>query len=66
MPQLHAVNPSLSVTAPPNSPLQDQMRQDYATKPDGRAARTFQQSPSRLGAQEQAIGRELNRYMGPR
>ena len=31
MPQLHAVNPSLSVTAPTNSPLQDQMRQEYAT-----------------------------------
>jgi hypothetical protein len=30
-PQLHAVNPSLSLSAPANSPLQEQMREDYAT-----------------------------------
>jgi len=29
--QLHAVNPSLSTSAPTNSPIQEQMRQDYAT-----------------------------------
>jgi hypothetical protein len=28
--QLHAVNPSLSLSAPTNSPLQEQMREDYA------------------------------------
>ena len=36
--QLHAVNPSMSLTAPTNSPLQDQMRQDYATGLWGRSA----------------------------
>jgi len=29
--QLHAVNPSLSLSAPTASPIQQQMRQDYAT-----------------------------------
>jgi hypothetical protein len=29
-PQLHPVNPSLSLSAPTNSPLQEQMREDYA------------------------------------
>lgn len=66
MPQLHAVNPSLSVTAPTNSPLQDQMRQDYATSLMGAQRELLQQNPSGLGRQEQAIGSELNGYMGPR
>lgn len=66
MPQLHAVNPSLSVTAPTNSPLQDQMRQDYTTNLMGAQRELMQQNPSGLGRQEQAIGRELNGYMGPR
>ena len=66
MPQLHAVNPSLSVTAPTTSPLQDQMRQEYATSLMGAQRELMQQNPSGLGRQEQAIGRELNGYMGPR
>jgi hypothetical protein len=66
VPQLHAVNPSLSVTAPTNSPLQDQMRQDYATSLMGAQRDLMQQNPSGLGRQEQAIGRELNGYVGPR
>jgi len=66
MPQLHAVNPSLSVTAATNSPLQDQMRQDYATSLMGAQRELMQQNPSGLGRQEQAIGRELNGYMGRR
>jgi hypothetical protein len=28
--QLHAVNPSMSLSAPTNSPVQQQMREDYA------------------------------------
>jgi hypothetical protein len=66
VPQLHAVNPSLSVTAPTNSLLQDQMRQDYATSLMGAQRDLMQQNPSGLGRQEQAIGRELNGYVGPR
>jgi hypothetical protein len=60
--QLHAVNPSMSLTAPTNSPLQDQMRQDYATGLMGTQRELLQQNPSGLGRQEQAIGRELNGY----
>jgi hypothetical protein len=60
--QLHAVNPSLSLSAPTNSPLQEQMRQDYATGLMGSQRELLQQNPSGLGRQEQAIGRELNGY----
>lgn len=65
-PQLHAVNPSLSTSAPTNSPIQQQMRQDYASGLMGAQHDLLQQNPSGLGRQEQAIGRELNGYMGPR
>jgi hypothetical protein len=64
--QLHAVNPSLSTSAPTNSPLQEQMRQDYATSLMGAQRELLQQNPSGLGRQEQAIGHELNGYVGPR
>lgn len=60
--QLHSVNPSMSLTAPTNSPLQDQMRQDYATGLMGAQRELLQQNPSGLGRQEQAIRRELNGY----
>jgi hypothetical protein len=65
-PQLHAVNPSLSLSAPTSSPLQQQMREDYHTGLMGAQRDLLQQNPSGLGRQEQAIGRELNSYMGPR
>jgi hypothetical protein len=58
----HAVNPSLSLSAPTNNALQDQMRQDYATSLMGTQRDLLQQNPSGLGRQEQAIGRELNGY----
>ncbi len=60
--QLHAINPSMSLTAPTNNPLQDQMRQDYATGLMGAQHDLLQQNPSGLGRQEEAIGRELNGY----
>ena len=60
--QMHAVNPSMSLTAPTNNPLQEQMRQDYATSLMGAQRDLLQQNPSGLGRQEQAIGRELNGY----
>jgi hypothetical protein len=62
MPQLHAVNPSTSLSAPTNSPLQEQMRQDYDTELMGAQRDLLQQNPSDPGRQEQAIGRELNGY----
>ena len=60
--EAHGVNPSLSLSAPTNSPLQEQMRQDYATSLMGAQRNLLQQNPSGLGRQEQAIGRELNDY----
>ena len=57
-----AVNPSLSLSAPTNSPLQEQMREDYATGLMGAQRELLQQNPSGLGRQEQEIGRELNGY----
>jgi len=66
LPQLHAVNPSLSLSAPTSSPLQQQMREDYHTSLMGAQRELLQQNPSGLGRQEQAIGRQLNSYMGPR
>ena len=65
-PQLHTVNPSLSLSAPTSSPLQQQMREDYHTNLMGAQRELLQQNPSGLGRQEQTIGRELNSYMGPR
>ncbi len=61
-PQFRAVNPSLSLSAPTNSPLQEQMREDYATGLMGAQRQLLQQNPSGLGRQEQEIGRELNGY----
>jgi hypothetical protein len=60
--QSHAVNPSMSLSAPTSNPLQEQMRQDYATGLMGAQRELLQQNPSGLGRQEQAIGRQLNGY----
>lgn len=64
--QLRAVNPSMSLSAPTNNPLQEQMRQDYATDLMGAQRNLLQENPSGLGRQEQAVGRELNGYTAPR
>lgn len=62
----HALNPSLSLSAPATSPLQQQTQDNYAA--GLRAARRdlLQQNPSGLGRQELAIGHELNSLTGPR
>jgi len=52
----------MSLSVPTNNPLQEQMRQDYATELMGTQCEFLQQNPSGLGRQEQAIGRELNGY----
>ena len=62
MPQVHAFNPSLSLPAPTNSPLQEQMREDYATGLMEGQRQLLQQNPSGLGRQELEIVRELNGY----
>ena len=62
MPRLHSPNPSMSLSAPTNNPLQAQMRQDYATQLMGQQRELLQQNPSGLGRPEQAIGSVLNGY----
>ena len=62
MPGLHALNPNMSLSAPTNTPLQEQMRQDYANQLMGARGALLQRNPSGLGRQEQSIGRELNGY----
>ena len=44
----------------------EQMRQDYATGLMGAQRDLLQQNTSGLGRQEEAVGRELNGYVGPR
>jgi len=62
-PQLHAINPSMSLAAPStNNPLQEQMREDYATQLGGAQQELLQQNPSGLGRQEESIGRALNNF----
>ena len=61
-PQVRAYNPSLSLSAPTNSPRQEQLREDYATSLMAGQRQLLQQNPSGLGRQELEIGRELNGY----
>lgn len=61
-PPVHAYNPSLSLTAPTNSPVQEQMREDYAAGLMAGQRQLLQQNPSGVGRQELEIGRELNGY----
>jgi hypothetical protein len=62
LPQIHEFNPSHSLSAPTNSPFQEQMREDYATGLMGAQRQLLQQNPSGVGRQELEIGRELNGY----
>ena len=65
-PRLHAVNPSRSLTAPTGSPLQQQMRENYAASLRGTQRDLLRQNPSGLTPDELTIGHELNGYMAPR
>jgi hypothetical protein len=64
--QLHAFNPSESLSAPTSSPFADQMRQDYASQLRGAQSELLQQNPAGDTRQEVEIGRELNGYVAPR
>jgi hypothetical protein len=59
---LHAVNPSLSLTAPATSPIQAQIQDDYATSLTGAQRQLFEQNPSGTTHQELLIGRQLNDF----
>jgi len=61
--QVHAFDPSLSLSTPTTSPFQEQMREDYATSLMTGQRQLLQQNPSGLGRQELEIGRELNGYI---
>lgn len=64
--RLHAVNPSLSLSATATSPLQAQMQDDYATSLIGAQRQLLQQNPSGATRSEVSIGNQLNGFMGPR
>ena len=66
MPQSHALNPSLSLSAPVTNPLQAQIRQNYATDLMSQQRELLQQNPSGMTRQELAVGHELNNFTGPR
>src|SRR5215468_2657001 len=53
--QLHAVNPSMSLSAPTNGPLQEQMRQDYATGLMGAQRELLQRNPSASAARSRPL-----------
>jgi hypothetical protein len=58
----HSFNPSLSLSAPAASPLQQQMRDDYATQLMQSQSTLLQQNPSGTTRQELTIGHELNGF----
>jgi hypothetical protein len=64
--QLHAVNPSLSLSAPATSPLQQQTQDDYATSLMQAQRQLMQQTPSGDNRAELSIGNQLNGFTGPR
>jgi hypothetical protein len=64
--QLHAVNPSMSLSAPAPSPLQQQTQDDYATSLMDAQRQLLQQNPSGTSRSELSVGQQLNGFTGPR
>jgi hypothetical protein len=58
----HSLNPSVSLSAPGTSPLQQQMQDDYATQLMQSQRALLQQNPSGITHQELTIGHELNGF----
>jgi hypothetical protein len=58
----HALNPSMSLSAPATTPLQQQIQDDYATQLMQSQRDLLQQNPSGTTRQELAIGHELNGF----
>lgn len=63
--RLHAVNPSISLSTPATSPVQQQIEDDYATSLMSAQRQLLQQNPSGDSRPELSIGNQLNGYMGP-
>jgi hypothetical protein len=62
---VHAFNPSRSLSAPTNNnPLQEQMREDYATQLMSAQRQLLQQNQSGIGRQELEIGSMATRRVG--
>jgi hypothetical protein len=61
----HAVNPSLSLSAPATTPLQQQIQQNYATSLIAAQRQLLQHNPSGDGREELAIGQQLNGFTAP-
>jgi len=59
---MHVLNPDMSLSAPATSPLQQQMRDNYATQLMQSQRDLLQQNPSGTTRQELTIGHELNGY----
>jgi hypothetical protein len=55
-------NPSISLAAPPTSPLAAQIEDDYATQLEGEQRDLLRQNPSGLTRRELAIGNALNGF----
>jgi hypothetical protein len=62
MPYLHAINPSLSLSTRPTSPLQQQIQQDYRSNRLSAQRELSQSNPSGLSRQQITIGHQLSDY----
>lgn len=62
MPDLRAINPSLSLSARPTSPVQQQIQQDYRSNLLGTQRDLLQSNPSGLSREQIAIGHHLDGY----
>jgi len=60
------LNPNYSLAAPANTPLQEQMDDNYAAQLRATQRQQLQQNPSGLTRSEIAVDHELNPYTGPR
>ena len=61
-PPPRVINPSISLSAPASSPLQQQMQDDYAAQLRGTQHDLLQQDPSGLTRRELGISRALNGF----
>jgi hypothetical protein len=62
MPHLHATNPSLSLSASPTSPIEQQIQQDYRSNLLSAQRELLQSNPSGLSREQIAIGHQLDGY----
>jgi hypothetical protein len=62
VPHLGVVNPSLSLSPPATTPLQQQIQQDYATRLQSEQRALLRQNSSGLTPDELAVGRQLDGY----